>query len=43
MAIHHVERIADHALNIAERVAFMITGEFRPLDVAAADAPGEPR
>ncbi len=27
LAIHHVERIADHALNIAERVEFMVTGE----------------
>lgn len=31
LAIHHVERIADHALNIAERVHFMITGEMRHL------------
>ncbi|MGV3614927.1 MAG: phosphate signaling complex protein PhoU [Fimbriimonas sp.] len=31
MAIHHVERIADHAVNIAERVSFMVTGEFRQL------------
>ena len=28
MAVHHVERIADHAVNIAERVRFMVTGEF---------------
>jgi len=28
MAVHHVERIADHALNIAERVALHITGDF---------------
>lgn len=27
LAIHHVERMADHALNIAERVTFMVTGE----------------
>ncbi|MCW5935923.1 MAG: phosphate signaling complex protein PhoU [Fimbriimonadaceae bacterium] len=26
-AIHHVERIADHSLNIAERVSFMVTGK----------------
>jgi phosphate transport system protein len=26
-AIHHVERMADHALNISERVTFMVTGE----------------
>lgn len=31
MAIHHVERIADHAVNIAERVAFMETGELRQI------------
>jgi len=31
LAIHHVERIADHAVNIAERVNFMVTGEFRRL------------
>jgi phosphate transport system protein len=30
MAVHHVERIADHAMNIAERVHFMVTGEIRP-------------
>lgn len=29
MAIHHIERVADHALNIAERVQFMMTGEPR--------------
>lgn len=28
LAIHHVERIADHALNIAERVGFMVTGNL---------------
>lgn len=27
MAIHHIERIADHALNIAERVQYMVTGQ----------------
>ena len=31
MAVHHVERIADHSLNIAERVSFMVTGEPRKL------------
>jgi phosphate transport system protein len=30
LAIHHVERIADHAVNIAERVNFMVTGETKP-------------
>ncbi len=28
LAVHHIERIADHALNIAERVGFMVTGEL---------------
>lgn len=32
LAIHHVERIADHALNIAERCYFMVTGEIAPKD-----------
>lgn len=31
LAIHHVERIADHAVNIAERVNFMVTGVYKPL------------
>lgn len=31
LAIHHVERIADHAVNIAERVNFMVTGELKRL------------
>lgn len=31
LAIHHVERIADHAVNIAERVAFMVTGRMEQL------------
>lgn len=31
LAIHHVERIADHAVNIAERVNFMVTGQFKQL------------
>jgi phosphate transport system protein len=35
LAIHHVERIADHAVNIAERVNFMVTGEFKPLNKTA--------
>jgi len=29
LAIHHIERIADHAVNIAERVEFMVTGHMR--------------
>lgn len=28
----YLERIADHAVNIAERVNFMVTGEFKQLD-----------
>lgn len=28
LAIHHVERIADHSVNIAERVSFMVTGRL---------------
>ncbi len=35
MAVHHIERIADHSLNIAERVTFMVTGELRPAESAA--------
>lgn len=31
LAIHHVERIADHSVNIAERVHFMVTGSFEQL------------
>lgn len=31
LALHHVERIADHAVNIAERVSFMVTGRFETL------------
>lgn len=31
LALHHIERIADHAVNIAERVNFMVTGKFQQL------------
>lgn len=31
LVIHHLERIADHAVNIAERVNFIVTGQFRQL------------
>lgn len=31
LAIHHLERIADHAVNIAERVSFMVTGRMDDL------------
>ncbi len=32
LAVHHIERIADHALNIAERVGFMVTGELEQIN-----------
>ncbi|MBS1721750.1 MAG: phosphate signaling complex protein PhoU [Armatimonadetes bacterium] len=32
LAVHHIERIADHALNIAERCYFMVTGSIAPRD-----------
>jgi len=38
LAIHHVERIADHAVNIAERVNFMVTGDFKQLKSSAHEA-----
>lgn len=28
LAVHHLERVADHAVNIAERVSFFVTGQF---------------
>lgn len=31
LAVHHVERIADHAVNIAERVHFLISGKVENL------------
>ena len=31
LAVHHIERVADHAVNIAERVGFMVTGELKLL------------
>ena len=31
LAIHHIERIADHAVNIAERVSFLVTGKLQQL------------
>jgi phosphate transport system protein len=31
LAIHHLERIADHTVNIAERVNFMVTGELKQI------------
>jgi phosphate transport system protein len=42
LAIHHVERIADHAVNIAERVSFMVTGRFEQLAPShRSDLPAE--
>lgn len=38
MAVHHIERIADHSLNIAERVSFMVTGVMRSLGGAEGKA-----
>jgi len=38
LAIHHVERIADHAVNIAERVNFMVTGDFKQLKSSNREA-----
>lgn len=40
LAIHHLERIADHAVNIAERVSFMVTGRMD--DLAKSHRSGEP-
>lgn len=34
LAIHHIERIADHAVNIAERVSYMVTGRFEQLSAS---------
>lgn len=31
LALHHIERIADHAVNIAERVGYMVTGHLAGL------------
>jgi phosphate transport system protein len=31
LAIHHLERIADHSVNIAERVHYMVTGELKQI------------
>jgi phosphate transport system protein len=34
LAVHHIERIADHALNIADRVGFMVTGELEQINAS---------
>lgn len=31
LALHHIERVADHAVNMTERIGFMVTGELRQL------------
>ncbi len=36
----YFERIADHAVNIGQRVGFMVTGEFRPAQDLPQAAPG---
>ncbi|MGE0001827.1 MAG: phosphate signaling complex protein PhoU [Fimbriimonadaceae bacterium] len=36
LAVHHVERVADHALNIMERVYYMVTGELAPGEIRHA-------
>ncbi|MBS1702430.1 MAG: phosphate signaling complex protein PhoU [Armatimonadetes bacterium] len=38
LAIHHLERIADHSVNIAERVHYMVTGELKQI-AGFEDAP----
>lgn len=38
LAVHHVERIADHAVNIAERVHFLITGKVENLSRIRKDS-----
>ena len=42
LAIHHIERIADHVVNIAERVYFMVTGDvhkYRPVHALITSSP----
>jgi phosphate transport system protein len=40
LTIHHLERVADHAVNIAERVSFVLTGRLEQLAKShKADAP----
>ncbi len=39
LALHHIERVADHAVNIAERVSFMVTGRFEQLSQSHGPKP----
>ena len=38
--VHFLERIADHAVNVAERVHYMETGEFKRLAASHGPEPG---
>lgn len=40
--IHFLERIADHSVNVAERVSYMITGEFTEFAHHRTLSPAEP-
>ena len=40
LASRQLERMGDHAVDIGEQVAFMITGEFREFTDASAKAIG---
>lgn len=39
LAVHHIERVADHAVNMAERIGFMVTGTLRQLAHEGDKAP----
>lgn len=39
LALHHMERIADHTVNIAERVVFMVTGRLMSIREFVATYP----
>jgi phosphate transport system protein len=42
LAIHHLERVADHTVNIAERISFMVTGQFVQLKQSHKSPSGDP-